>query len=132
MHDLFFYQREVTRRVPGVPGEDGTTPPDTEVVETYWDCFNISKVVRGHWTGKDEFTILLDDGHEQADFAEKPIFGAKGKLIRIDRVKERAWFASQITLKREDAERLMAMMGHGVKKGVPWNGLHPSDPVFDS
>lgn len=112
MHNLFFYQREVTRKVKEEMPE-GTdekwVPQEKEVVETYWDCFNINKVIRGHWTGKDEFTILLDDGHEQADFAEKPIFDNKGKLRRIDRVKERAWFASQITLKRKDAERLMEM-----------------------
>jgi hypothetical protein len=112
MHNLFFYQREITTKVPLVNQEEGDQikDPGVEVVETYWDCFNISKVVRGHWTSKDEFTILLDDGHEQADFSEKPIF-QKGKLVRVDRVKERAWFASQIPLKREDAERLMKAMG---------------------
>jgi len=115
MSNLFFYQREVKRKVK-VPIENLDDKPgadfvEQEVVETYWDCFNIDKVVRGHWTNPDEFTILLDDGHEQADFVEKPIF-AGGKLKRIDRVKERAWFASQIPLKREDAERLMSIVGH--------------------
>ena len=111
MHNLFFYQREVTRKVKVEDAIEGTS--EKEVTETYWDCFNISKVIRGHWTGQNEFTILLDDGHEQADFNEKPIFDNKGKLRRIDRVKERGWFASQITLNREDAERLMAITAKG-------------------
>lgn len=108
-HNLFFYQREVSKKVKVEDPKEGE-PTEKEVVETYWDCFNINKVVRGHWTSENEFTILLDDGHEQADFQEKPIFDNKGKLRRIDRVKERAWFASQIPLNREDGERLMAIM----------------------
>jgi len=114
MSNLFFYQREVKRKVPLAESSEGDPikPGEVEVVETYWDCFNISKVVRGHWTSKDEFTILLNDGHEQADFTEKPVFATNGKLKRIDQVKERAWFVSQIPLKREDAERLMRISGY--------------------
>lgn len=108
MSNLFFYQREVKRKVPGVPGEDGTTPPDTEVVETYWDCFNINKVIRGHWTGPEEFTIMLDDGHEQTDTVDSPVFDPKGKLRRIDKVKQRDWYMSQIPLRKQDALRFRA------------------------
>lgn len=104
MSKLFFYQREVKRKVKGIPDEEGRTPPDTEVVETYWDCFNIDKVVRGHWTSADEFTIMLDDGHEQADDVQKPIFKG-GKMTGVETKRERAWYMSQIPLNKEDAER---------------------------
>lgn len=118
MHNLFFYQREVTRKVKVEDPQEGE-PTEKEVVETYWDCFNVNKVVRGHWTGSNEFTILLDDGHEQSDFQEKPIF-SKGKLSRIDRVKERAWFASQIPLNKKDAERFRALTEWTEKEVARW------------
>lgn len=105
MSNLFFYQREVKRKVPGVPAEDGTTPPDTEVVEVYWDCFNVNKVIRGHWTAEDEFTVMLDDGHEQADDAQKPKFDRNGRMTGYEIKRERAWYMSQIPLKKEDALR---------------------------
>jgi hypothetical protein len=105
MSNIFWYQRPIKKRVPGVPGEDGTTPPDTEVIEIFWDCFNIDKVIRGHWSSPDQFVVMLDDGHEQADDVEKPKLNAKRQIVGVDIKRERAWFVSQIPLIKEDVER---------------------------
>lgn len=107
MADLFWYQREIKERVKSEPSEDGTTPPDKEVIEKVWDCFNVSKVIRAHWTSKNEFTVLLDDGHEQAEDMQKPVW-KNGKVTGVEIKRERAWYVSQIPLGKEDAERFRA------------------------
>lgn len=105
---LFYYQREVKRKVkeekPENAAEDWVSQ-ENEVVEIYWDCFNVNKVVRGHWTREDEFTVFMDDGHEQADDVQKPKFNPKGQVVGVETKRERAWYMSQIVLKKEDAER---------------------------
>lgn len=102
---LFYYKREVKKRVPGVPAEDGTISPDSYVSEIYWDCFNVDKVIRGHWTSEDQFTVMLDDGHEQAEDVQKPKYNPKGQIVGVEVKRERGWYMSQIVLDKEDAER---------------------------
>lgn len=113
MTNLFFYRREIKRKVPLTTPVEGTEEvikgPVTEVVETYWDCFNINKVIRGHWTSPEEFTVMLDDGHEQTDAVDTPVFGKAGKIVRVDKVKQRDWYMSQIPLCKQDALRFRAM-----------------------
>lgn len=109
MSNLFWYQREVKRKLKDekpVDASEDWKPTETEVTETYWDCFNVNKVIRGHWTSPEEFTVMLDDGHEQADDVQKPIW-KNGKISGVETKRERAWYMSQIPLKKEDAERLM-------------------------
>lgn len=108
MSNLFFYRREVTRKVKVENPEEGE-PKEKEVTEIYWDCFNINKVVRGHWTGPEEFTVLLDDGHEQADDAQKPKFDKNGRVVGVEVKRERAWYVSQIPLTKQDALRFRAI-----------------------
>lgn len=100
---LFYYKREVSREV--LIGE-GDNKQKEVVTETYWDCFNTEKIVRGIWTKPEEFTILLDDGHEQADDVQKPKFNAKGVVTGMEVKRERAWYVTQIVLDKEDAGRL--------------------------
>lgn len=107
MSNLFFYKREVKKKVPVENPEEGQ-PKFTEVVEVVEDCFNVDKVVRGHWTSENEFTVMLDDGHEQADDVQKPVF-KNGKISGVENKRERAWFMSQIGLNREDAERFKSV-----------------------
>lgn len=112
MTDLFWYRREITTKEKVEnPTEGG--PTEREVTETYWDCFNISKVVRGHWTKKDEFTVYLDDGHEQADDVQKPKFNAKGQITGVEVKRERAWYMSQVPMCKQDALRFRAFTGRG-------------------
>ena len=102
---LFYYKRQIKRRVPVDNPLEGE-PVETYVTETYWDCFNVNKVIRGHWTSPDSFTVMLDDGHEQADDIEKPKLNAKKQVVGVEMKRERAWCMSQIVLDKEDAERL--------------------------
>lgn len=117
MSNIFFYQREVTRKVKVAEPKEGE-PTEQDVTETYWDCFNLNKVIRGHWTSPDSFTILLDDGHEQTDAVDNPIFGKGGKLVRVDKVKQRDWYMSQIPLNKQDALRYRATVEATAQEGV--------------
>lgn len=103
MAQLFWYQRETKDRVKVENPVEGE-PTTKEVTTKVWDFFNVDKVIRGHWTGKDEFTVLLDDGHEQAEDAQKPVW-KNGKVTGVEVKRERAWYVSQIPLGKEDAER---------------------------
>jgi hypothetical protein len=104
MTDLFYYRREITRKIKVEDAIDGNS--EKEVKETYWDCFNVNKVVRGHWTKEDEFTVYLDDGHEQAEDIEKPKLNSKGQVTGVEVRRERGWYMSQVIIDKEDAERL--------------------------
>lgn len=104
MSNIFWYQRVVTRKEKVENPAEGE-PSEKEVTETLWDCFNIDKVIRGHWTAPDQFVIMLDDGHEQADDVQKPKFNAKHQVVGVEMKRERAWFVSQIPLIKEDVER---------------------------
>lgn len=104
MGNLFWYQKEVKRKVKVEDPQEGE-PAEKEVVDIYWDCFNLNSVVRGQWQTPDLFLVLLDDGHEQADDVEKPKLNAKRQITGIEIKRERAWFVSQITLVKEDVER---------------------------
>lgn len=102
---LFYYKREVKDSVPVENPVEGE--PKYKIVTSYVeDCFNVNKVIRGHWVSKDTFTVMLDDGHEQADDVEKPKLNAKKQVVGVEVKRERAWYMSQINLDREDAERL--------------------------
>lgn len=130
MSNLFYYRREITKKVKVENPAEGE-PTKKEVTETYWDCFNINKVVRGHWTKEDEFTVYLDDGHEQAEDVQKPVF-KNGKPDGIEIKRERSWYISQIPMCREDALRFRAVSERGYREPTtPYVGLHPSDPVFE-
>jgi hypothetical protein len=108
MRDLFFYQREV--KVPIETGEvdEKGNPVKATEIQIVWDFFNLNCLIRGHWTSKDIFTVMLNDGHEQADDVQKPIF-KNGKVTGVETKRERAWFMSQIELNKEDAERLRSV-----------------------
>lgn len=95
MGKLFYYKREVKKKV-----------KDEEVVDTYWDCFNVDCVVRGLWRDNKTFLVLLNDGHEQAEDRQKPIV-KNGKVTGMETKRERDWFYSQIELNPTDAERFM-------------------------
>jgi hypothetical protein len=103
MSKIFWYQRPVTRKVKVEDAIEG--PSEKEVTDIYWDCFNIDKVIRGHWAAPDQFIVLLDDGHEQADDVQKPKFNAKGQITGVEMKRERAWYVSQVPLVKEDVER---------------------------
>lgn len=108
MKNLFWYRKEVKRKVKTEKPEDADdtwTSVEQEIVDIYWDCFNLANVVRGQWQTPDLFLVLLDDGHEQADDVEKPKLNAKRQIVGIDVKRERAWFVSQIALVKEDVER---------------------------
>ena len=106
---LFYYKREVKRKVKEempIGTDEKWVPQEKIVSEIYWDCFNVNKVIRGHWTSENEFTVMLDDGHEQADDIEKPKFNAKRQVVGVEIKRERGWYMSQIVLDRHDADRL--------------------------
>jgi len=92
---LFYYKREVKRKL-----------KDQEVVDTFWDCFNLDCVVRCLWRDGNTFVVLLNDGHEQAQDVQKPIV-KDGKVKGMETKRERDWFYSQIELTLEDAIRFM-------------------------
>lgn len=106
MSNLFWYQRFITRKVKVDSPAEGE-PTEKEVIDVYWDCFNVNKVVRGHWTKEDEFTVYLDDGHEQADDVQKPKYNTKGQVTGVELKRERGWYMSQVPMCKEDAERFM-------------------------
>lgn len=101
---LFYYKREVKDVVPVENPAEGE--PKQKVVTSFvLDCFNVNKVIRGHWVSKDTFTVMLDDGHEQSDDVEKPKYNSKKQVVGVEVKRERGWYMSQINLDREDAER---------------------------
>ena len=119
MGNIFWYRREITRKVKEEKPEgadDKWLPLEKEVTETYWDCFNVNKVVRGHWTKEDEFTVYLDDGHEQADDVQKPKFNAKMQVVGVETKRERAWYMSQVPMCKQDALRFRAMTEKAAKE----------------
>jgi hypothetical protein len=89
---LFYY----TRKVPA-KDKDGQ-----DLILKVQDFFNVHRVLRGWWHNAEEFHVMLDDGHEEARNKEIQLQG--GKKIQTGR--ERDWYFTQITLEREDAERL--------------------------
>lgn len=101
---LFYYKREVKNTVPVENPVEGE--PKFKVVTSFVeDCFNVNKVIRGHWVSENTFTVMLDDGHEQADDVEKPKLNAKKQVVGVEVKRERGWYMSQINLDKEDAER---------------------------
>jgi|ERR1044072_1665075 hypothetical protein len=111
---LFYYKREVKETVPVENPAEGE-PKYTVVTNYVEDCFNVNKVIRGHWVSKDTFTVMLDDGHEQADEVEKPKLNAKRQVVGVEVKRERGWYMSQINLDKEDAERLR-VFNEGIAK----------------
>jgi len=100
MSDLFFYKRIEKRKEKDEAGKE------IEVERTYWDCFNVSKVVRGMWMSEGVFSLLLDDGHEQAQDQRVPILSKDGKTAKGYEVKRvRDWYYTQVNLFPDDAER---------------------------
>lgn len=109
MGKLFYYKREVKRKV-----------KDEEVIDIYWDCFNVDCVVRGLWRDKNTFLVLLNDGHEQAEDRQKPLF-KNGKPAGYEIKRERDWFYSQVELDPVQAARFMEatdMEGKGFNKAA--------------
>lgn len=98
---LFFYNQ--TRKFKS-KDEEGK---ETETEHVVRDCFNINKVVRAYWSNPEQFTVVLDDGHEQAENKQLPIFDNKGniKSVKIERVRE--WYCSMINLDKDDADAFM-------------------------
>lgn len=85
---LFYYKRKFK-------GKD-----NEEVVVQ--DSFNIDYVIRTYTISEDNVLVLLADGHEDGQYVEVPKANGKGVEIK----KERRWVQSEITLDKEDAERL--------------------------
>lgn len=109
MKDLFFYKREVTVKEKNPEynpeAQDPKVPEFIDKLQVVEDCFNLNCVIRGHWKNLETFTVMLNDGHEQADDVQKPTF-KNGKFNGMEIKRERAWYMSQIDLSREDFERL--------------------------
>lgn len=93
----FFYseEREVGKN------EDGT--PKTEI---FTHSFNPDYVIRSYENTKGELIVLLDDGHERADYVQVPKSNGKGIEIK----KERRFMQSEIILKEGDVERFRTML----------------------
>lgn len=91
----FFYKRTIKNK-------DGTE-------SEFYDCFNLSCVIRGFWAGDNKFVLLLNDGHEiseptyKKDNNGKLIFGKNNLPVEEKRTRE--WVVSQIELVKEDAIR---------------------------
>jgi len=100
---LFWYKRKVVTKGKGVNEEGKEVEKDITTV--YWDCLNTECIVRGLWRDKNIFSVLMNDGHEQAEDRQKPIF-KNGKPTGYEVKRERDWFYSQIDLDIEDAQRL--------------------------
>lgn len=100
---LFYYRREVKRKEKIEATEDQLAG-ERDIIDEYWDCFNPDCVIRAFWKDKDTFVILLNDGHEQAEDRQKPLF-KNGKPAGYEVKRERDWFYSQIVLSVTDAER---------------------------
>ena len=100
MRSLFWYRRQVKTK-----DEEGK---DIHVL--VWDCMNIKCIIRGHWVNEKTFSVLLNDGHEQADDVEKAVV-KNGKTVGTETKRERAWFVSQIEICYEDALRLAYIAG---------------------
>lgn len=112
---LFWYKRkELSKK-----SEKDSEGKDVvkEIVTIFWDCLNTDCIVRGLWKNDKVFAVLMNDGHEQAEDRQKPVF-KNGKPAGYEVKRERDWFYSQIELDAEDTERL-------------WNGkLHPGHEEF--
>lgn len=77
---------------------------DGKPVEEIWDCFSVFRVVRGWWSSPEVFSVMLDDGHEEARDAERT-FTRNGKP-KTEQIRERGWYLTQIDMCRQDGERL--------------------------
>ncbi len=89
----FFYDRE---EVVG-KSEDKTT----DLTETRKDSFNPEMVIRSYEYVKGKITIILSDGHEEAQ--EVPQMNSKRQITGYKR--ERSWVTSQIFLNENDTKR---------------------------
>lgn len=61
------------------------------------DAFNTDYIIRVYCVSEDKTLVLLDDGHEQADYFEYPKPNGKGTELK----RERRWVQSEITLNEE-------------------------------
>lgn len=103
MNRLFYYKTLRTEKVKEKDENDKEI--EKEVIHEQWDCFNIDCVVRGFWSGPAVFSLLLNDGHEQAGDKEVPTYNPKGQKVGSTIKRERDWFYSQVNLTKEDALR---------------------------
>lgn len=110
---LFYYKRETKREVLLEEKNEDGTPKKDVITEVLWDCINTDKIVRGVWTTPIQFMLMLDDGHEQAEDLEKPKYNAKRQVVGVEVKRERAWYVTQVTLDKEDAERLREISRKG-------------------
>lgn len=100
MSDLFFYRRVEKKKEKDGEGKE------VEVEVTYWDCFNVNKIVRGMWMSDGVFSLLLDDGHEQSVDQKVPILAKDGHTTKGYEVKRvRDWYYTQVNLFKDDAIR---------------------------
>jgi hypothetical protein len=110
---LFWYKRKITTKKEVEEEVEGELKKVSKDITTiYWDFFNIDCVVRGLWKDDKTFSVLLNDGHEQAEDRQKPVFNAKGGIRSYETKRERDWFYSQIDLDKEDAQRLWSGKNH--------------------
>lgn len=107
MIKLFWYKRKVTRQKE--VEKDGKKEIVNEVINV-WDCINVDTIVRGFWKSEEVFSLMLNDGHEQSEDRQRPIY-KNGKAVGTETKRERDWFYSQIDLDIEDTEKLMAFSG---------------------
>lgn len=112
--NLFWYKRKVKEKKKVV--EEGKEVE--KVVEvTYWDCFRTECVVRGLWKDEKTFSVLLNDGHEQAVDQQIPTLTKKGGA-QYETRRVRDWFYSQIDLDKEDAHRFWRGKMYPEKEGT--------------
>lgn len=106
---LFWYKRKVKGKVK----EKDAEGKEVEVEKTtiFWDTLNTDFIIRGLWHNEKVFMVLLNDGHEQAEDRQKPLF-KNGKPAGYEVKRERGWFYSQIELDVEDAKRLWGGKNH--------------------
>lgn len=88
MSKLFYYKRKFKDK------------DNNEVVVQ--DALNTDYIIRVYTISEDNVVVLLADGHEDGQYVEVPKSNGKGIEIK----KERRWVQSEITLDKEDADRL--------------------------
>lgn len=124
MRHLFWYKRQVKVKAK----EEGEE--EKEILVQVWDCLNINCIVRGHWVNENTFSVLMNDGHEQADDVEKAIM-KHGKVTGKEVRRERAWFVSQIEIGAEDALRLCKIAGLADDDGAILTTPNMITPIED-
>ena len=103
MNRLFYYKTVRTEKIK--EKDENGKEVEKEVSHELFDCFHVDCVVRGFWSSPTTFSLLLNDGHEQATDKELPIYNNKRQQIGSETKRERDWFYSQVNLTKEDAER---------------------------